>query len=161
MAKHKKYELILEQEYDFDMIGISSHHNDYRLAWNINSQLGLSLELSKEPFIVNASKKGESVLVEFNMYEFQDKENHLNYYLIKNKRNAPSKPLADADKKKSDGQLFLIPEKQSIDFFLFICEKGMVDVDEMTKKLRNVSSILAVFNFDPEELASAEKLVFN
>lgn len=159
MAKHKKYDLILDQEFDFDMIGISSHHNDYRLAWSINSELGLSLELSKEPYIVSASKKGGGSQTEFNMYEFHDSENHLDYYLIKNKRSAASN--SGIDQKKNEGIKFLIPEKQSVDFFLFICERGMVDIDEMIKKLRNVSSILAVFAFEPEEIASSEKLIFN
>lgn len=145
MAKVKKYQLELEEGYDFDIIGISSHHNDYRLAWSVNSELSLSLELSNEPYIVSSMKKGVSARTEFPMYEFHDEENHLDYYLVKNKSNGK----------------FLITERQSIDYFMFICERGMVDMDEFAVKLRNVSSVLAVFQFEPEELDSCEKLIFN
>jgi len=145
MAKQKKYHLSLDQEIDFDMIGISSHHNDYRLAWSINTEMELALELSSEPYIISATKKGLAVKYSFPMYEFHDQENHLDYYLIKN---------------KSEGK-FLIPEKPALDFFLFICEREMIDLEDFAKKLRNVSSILAVFPFEAEEFESAEKLVFN
>ena len=145
MAKVKKYQLELEEGYDFDLIGISSHHNDYRLAWSINSELNLALELSSEPYIISTNKKGVILRSEFPMYEFHDEENHLDYYLIKNKSNGK----------------FLISERQSIDYFMFICERGMVDMDEFAVKLRNVTSVLAVFPFEAEELDSCEKLVFN
>ena len=145
MAKIKKYQLELEEGFDFDIIGVSSHHNDYRLAWSINSEMELALELSTEPYIVSTNKKGVYSRVEFPMYEFHDEENHLDFYLIKNKSNGK----------------FLISERQSIDYFMFICERGMVDMDQFAMKLRNVSSVLAVFQFEPEELDSCEKLVFN
>ncbi len=145
MAKVKKYQLELEDSFDFDIIGISSHHNDYRLAWSLNSELELALELSQEPYIVSSNKKGVMTHSEFPMYEFHDEENLLDYYLIKNKASGK----------------FLITERQSIDFFMFICERGMVDMDEFAIKLRGISSILAVFQFEPEDLDSCEKLVFN
>jgi len=56
---------------------------------------------------------------------------------------------------------YLIPEKPALDFFLFICEREMIDLEDFVKKLRNVSSILAVFPFEAEEFDSAGKLVFN
>ena len=52
MGKQKKHTLTLECEYDFEMIGICSHHSDYRLVWGINSVLNLNLEKADEDFIV-------------------------------------------------------------------------------------------------------------
>jgi hypothetical protein len=144
MAKSKKHNLSFEQDFDFDMIGICSHHNDYRLAWSLNSELHLHLEVSKEPYIADLKKNATEIRVEFPMYEYLDEENHLEYFLIKN---------------KVQGR-FLIHEKQNIDFFLFVCERGMVDLSGLIAKLRNVSSILAVFPFEAEEIDSAKKLVF-
>ena len=144
MAKSKKHNLSFEQNFDFEMIGICSHHNDYRLAWSINSELKFHLEVSQEPYIADVKKNGIESRMEFSMYEYLDKENHLDYFLIKNKTLGK----------------FLIPEKQNIDFFLFICEKEMIDVAELITKLRGVTSILAVFPFEAEEIDSAKKLVF-
>lgn len=143
MAKVKKYQLVLEQEFDFDMLGISSHHNDYRLAWSLNAELGLHLELT-EPYVVGHLKKGVVVNSSHSMYEFHDKENLVTYYLIRNK---------EAGK-------FLIPEKPSVDFFMFIHERGMVDLEPFGKKVRDVSSVLAIFHFEPEDLPSAQNIVF-
>lgn len=142
MVKMKKYQLVFEQEFDFDMIGISSHHNDYRLVWSINSELGLHFERSNEPYIMNVNKKG--LKVGFIMYEFHDDENKVDYWLVKNK----------------EAGHFLIPERPSIDYFIFIMERESINMEDFGNQLRNVSSILAVFPFEPEELDSTENLVF-
>jgi hypothetical protein len=143
MGKQKKYTLTLECEYDYEMIGICSHHSDYRLVWGINSVLNLNLEKADEDFIV-VNKKGQH-LSHHSFYEFKDSENLIEYYLIKN---------------KNEGK-FLIPEKQDIDYFLFLCENYLENTSEIIQKIKSVKSVLAVFNFNPEEIHSTENLVFN
>lgn len=143
MAKTKKHLLVFEQDYDFEMIGICSHHNDYRLAWNINSHLGLSLIKSDENFVV-VNKKGVTVS-EHSMYEFKDKENLTEFYLIKNKNYGK----------------YLIAELPSIDYFLFLCENHTYEISDFAKELKKVNSILGVFEYDPEELDSTKHIVFN
>lgn len=78
------------------------------------------------------------------MYEFADEENRLDYFLVKNKMHGN----------------YLIPEKPSIDFFLFLCDNAAIKIDDLTKQLKSVPSILGVYPFDPEEIDSAEYLVF-
>lgn len=143
MAKTKKHILTFEQEYDFDLIGICSHHNDYRLAWGINEKLGLHLEKSDDDHIV-INKKGQ-VQSNHSKYVFKDAENLTEFYLIKN---------------KSFGK-FLIPEKPTIDYFLFLYENHSLDTFELVGSLKEVSSVLGAFVFDPEELESTEFIVFN
>lgn len=142
MAKQKKYTLTFEQTFDFDMVGICSHHSDYRLAWGINQCLSIQLCRCEEDYIVT-NKKGEAVS-SHSMYEFADEENRLDYFLVKNKT------LGN----------YLIPEKPSIDFFLFLCDNTVIEMNDLTKQLKSVSSILGVYPFDPEEIDSAEYLVF-
>ena len=83
MAKPKKHTLSLDDESEFDLIGLCSHHSDYRLAWSINETLAYFFSKSEEDYIVS-SKKGETVS-EHSMYIYQDEENRLDMYLIKNK----------------------------------------------------------------------------
>ncbi len=142
MKKQRKHNLILDYEYDYGMIGICSHHVDYRLAWSINEKLFLDLEKANDDFVVE-TKKGQ--LSRHSFFEFRDNENMVDYFLIKN---------------KSEGK-FLIPEKQNIDYFMFLLENYQDKLDEFIQKLRSVQSVLAVFNFDPEEINSTENLVFN
>ena len=125
------------------MIGLCSHHSDYRLVWGINEVLGLRLTKCDEEYIV-ANKKNE-LISQHSIYECVDEENRLEYYLIKNKNN----------------NKFLIPEKPSIDYFLFLVNNIAIEVDDFINKLRKVDSILGIYPFDPEELESTQNLVFN
>lgn len=143
MSKPKKHLLAFDQTYDFDMIGICSHHNDYRLAWGINEKLAIQLVKVEEDYVVT-NKKGVK-MSSHSIYEFKDEENLIEYYLIKN---------------KSQGKL-LIPEKPSVDYFLFLFENHEWDLDDLGSELRQVSSILGIFVFDPEQFDSTENLVFN
>lgn len=142
MAKQKKYTLAFEQTFDFDMVGICSHHSDYRLAWGINECLAIQLCRCEEDYIVT-NRKGEAIS-SHSMYEFADEENRLDYFLVKNKIHGN----------------YLIPEKPSIDYFLFLCDNSAIDIQRLTKQLKTVKSILGVYPFEPEEIDSAEYLVF-
>jgi hypothetical protein len=143
MTKLKKHVLTFEQEYDFDMIGLCSHHNDYRLAWGINEKLNIQLTKSEENYVV-ANKKGIKIS-EHSMYEFKDNENFIEYYLLKNKHLGK----------------YLIPEKPAIDYFLFLFENRIWEPEELVSVLREIPSILGGFVFNPEEIDSTENIVFN
>ncbi len=143
LTKTKKHILTVDQEYDFEMIGICSHHNDYRLAWGINERLGINLLRCEEEYVAT-NKKGQRIS-DHSMYEFKDVDNFTEYYLVKN---------------KSLGK-FLIPEKPTIDYFLFLYENYSWETDKLIAELREVQSILGVFSFDPEEIESTEQLIFN
>lgn len=142
MSKKKKYTLTIDHEIDFEMIGVCSHHSDYRLAWSINEKIGLHLSKCDEDYVVT-DKKGE-VVSSHSMYEFVDEENRLTYYLIKN---------------KAQGK-FLIHEKPAIDFFLFLHDNIAIDLDKLIIDLKTVPSVLGVYEFDPLEIGSAENIVF-
>jgi hypothetical protein len=143
MSKQKKHILTFSQEYNFNMIGICSHHNDYRLAWGLNERFSLHLEKSEQDYPVIGKKN--NYLSRHSLYEFKDNENLIEYYLVKN---------------KSQGN-FLIPEQPSIDFFLFLFENYTINPDEFIVDLRTIPSVLTGFVFDPQEFDSTENIVFN
>ena len=143
MTKKKKHILSFEDEIDFEMIGICSHHSDYRLVWGINDKIKLKLVKSDDDFC-NTNRKGETIS-EHSMYTFIDEENRLEYYLVKN---------------KSQGKL-VIPEKGAIDYFLFLCNNTSIELDVLLKDLKGVASVLAAYEFDPAEIPSTENIVFN
>ncbi len=143
MTKPKKHLLAFEQAYDFDMIGLCSHHNDYRVAWSINEKLNIGLTKATEDYVIT-SKKGTPVS-QHSYYEFRDSENLIEFYLIKNKALGK----------------YLIPEKPAIDYFLFLYENHLWEPEDLLTELKEISSILGGFVFDPEEIDSTEHLVFN
>ncbi len=143
MAKQKKHTLTIEQEELFDLIGLCSHHSDYRLAWALNIKTNLNLTKSNLKYELT-NKKGETTSLH-SMYEYIDEENRIEYYMIKN---------------KIKGQ-YLIPEKPSIDYFLFICNNNIIDISCFINDLKKIESILGAYKFYPEEIASTENIVFN
>lgn len=142
MSKAKKHILSLEQDYEYEMIGICSHHNDYRLVWGMNSMLSIQLSKAQDDFIV-VNKKGVYIS-QHSYYEFKDEENMLEYFLIKNKHHGK----------------FLIHEKPTIDYFLFVYGIDYEEIQDISQKLKKLSSVLAVFCLDPTEIESTENLVF-
>lgn len=140
-VRKKKYTLSFEPEIDFQMIGISSHHSDYRLVFGINSAMGIQLERCQEAYLVS-SKKGN---IDHPMYEYHSPEDRIDFYLIHNKH----------------GGSVLIPEKSAIDYFLFLVNNFVFTEEELVTALRKVDSVLAVYVFNPIEIESAQNIVFN
>ncbi len=142
MAKQHKYNLTLEADYDYDMIGICSHHSDYRLVWGLNELLKLKLTKADSLFAVHHKKNGYS---QHNYFIQKNEEEMLDLYLIKN---------------KAEGK-FLIPEKQQIDYFLFLVNNQTIDTEDWLLKIKSHSSVLTAFNFDPQAFSSTENLIFD
>ncbi|MGO1586222.1 MAG: IPExxxVDY family protein [Mesonia sp.] len=67
-----KYTLSLEDDYNFDLIGLCSHQADYRVCWSINETMGLRLQKSIEPYMVSG-KKGD-VVSSHSLFEWEDEE---------------------------------------------------------------------------------------
>lgn len=142
MSKQKRHLLSLETSVDFELIGICSHHSDYRLVWGLNQELRLQLAKCDDLFAIT-NKKGQ-VVSEHSYYFWFDEENLVEFYLIRN---------------KSDGK-FLIPERNQIDYFLFVRENTILDVDDMLEQIKKINSVMAAYLFDPETLPSTEQIVF-
>jgi hypothetical protein len=89
------------------------------------------------------NKKGE-VVSNYSMYEYKDEIDRLTYYLIKNKNHGN----------------YLIPEKPTIDYFLFLHDNYAVNAKQLMSELKAVPSVLGVYDFDPYDIESAENIVF-
>ncbi|MNK12860.1 hypothetical protein D3C87_309380 [compost metagenome] len=142
MSKQKRHVLSLETSVDFELIGICSHHSDYRLAWGINKILELQLTKSEEPFVIQ-SKKG-TIVSQHSFHVFIDEVDHMEWYLIKN---------------KSEGK-FLIPEKNQIDYFLILRENILHDLDDLVEQIRESNSVMAAYVFEAGAIPSAELIIF-
>lgn len=136
-----KYKLQLEDDFDFDLIGICSSHSDYRLSWGINNELNIRLSKADD-FSIQSKKDGEHL---YSFYEYYDEEEHAEYYLVKNISNNFKK---------------LIPEKEQVDYFLIIKNNFTLDMNKTLNTLKNIDSILTAFIFDADDLKSKANLIF-
>ena len=138
MARVKKIKLILEDEVEFPIIGISSALSDYRLAWELNTQFDLSFQKGGECF--NLPNKNKDLMA----YEYyiHDDDDFSKFFLVKNKQKAST----------------LFPQNDKLDFFLILRENYAHSTEDLILKLRNVNGIIAVFSFSSKDFEFSEYL---
>jgi hypothetical protein len=141
MSKIKKHSITIETDYDYDMVGICSHHNDYRIVWGLNELLDIQLIKSEENFKISNVK---GILSEHPFYEYIDEENYMSIFLLKNKYLGK----------------YLIPEKKQIDYFIFLLNNSCYSIEKFMEQIKQLPTIMAAFSFDPTELSSTENIVF-
>jgi hypothetical protein len=136
-----KYTLQLDNEFDYELIGICSHHQDYRVSWELNQYAGFSFEKSDSEF-GNYTKKS-ALISTHSMYVSMDEEHGGHYLFIKN---------------KAQGK-FLLPELSQIDFFIFVKDHVISEMEELLSQVRKSPAVLTAFLYDPAELKSCEQLI--
>jgi hypothetical protein len=97
----KRNKLIIDYEFDFELIGVISIAKGYKLAWEINQLLGI--HLVKQPDMVVGFKNNEEK--SFSYYAHETRLNRLKLF-----RNKPNDNEA--------GKYFLIPEFPHFDFII-------------------------------------------
>lgn len=138
----KKSKLVIDYEYDFELIGIRSSAKGYKLAWQINTALGI--QLIRQPDLAVGFKNDEEK--NFSFYEYETLLNRLK--LFKNK------PV-DSD----SGKYFLVPEFPHFDFIILIQMEEQVR-EKVIEQLKHVSSIELVANIPLDGLKSKSNFVF-
>lgn len=138
----QRHKLEVEYEYDFILVGISSHEKPHRVAWGLNQSLSLDL-VRTEPYVLSL-KKAEPVS-EFACFTWEHPDFEATYTLFSNKGTHG----------------LLIPEQHQADYFL-IAQGPFTpqDEQEMISGLRTVPFILMAFRIDPQVLKSKQNLIF-
>lgn len=134
--------LSIQDDYDFSLVGISSHSKDYRLCWSINNNLGTSFT-KQEDLKVELIKTHE--LSHFSFYEYEDEENFNKQYIISNTGTSGN----------------LLPEYRNLDYFWMV--KGNFTKQNMRDLLEGLSKIevvIACLELDVSSLKSKQNLLF-
>lgn len=134
-----KLKLDIEYDYDFELIGISSHEKDYRICWALNKALNIELQQQEDLQIKIKSVSN------YSWYLFENEEHYQEYCLVANRGN----------------QAVLIPEQKQVDYFLMI--RGVIREKEKEVILQNIKQIgmvLTAFMIDPNSLKSKQNLIF-
>ena len=134
----KKYLLDIDLDYDFLCYGISCHHKDYRLSWNINNVLNIKLAKQDAILIEDGLFKEDMV---FSKYAYFDGKSGCAFTLINNRNKWG----------------YLIPELQVIDFILMI-RSDRINESVLIDKLRNLNIVLSITKVDPNSLKNKERL---
>jgi hypothetical protein len=138
----KKHLLEIEYDFDFVLIGISSHEKDYRICWALNNKL--DIELTKTDALEIKDKKQEEAS-SFSLFVCERPDEFMEYMIIAN---------------RSEKGL-LIPEQKQMDYFFVI--KGEIEdeaVQEMIHKIKEINFVLTAMRIDPSVLKSKQNLIF-
>ncbi len=160
-----KYTLKIEYDYDFVLIGISSHEKDYRICWALNQALGLDLTKG-ESLEIKAKKQNTPSF--FSLFKYENTVEFMEYFVISNLSEnklytSKDNTLFGKGVKESDSTEngILIPEhKQMTCFFVIRGEMEEEKMEELVQKIKEIDIILAVVSIDVRALKSKTNLIF-
>lgn len=136
--------ILLEEEFDFDfkLLGISSHVQDYRICWAVNKMLDLDLVKLDEEIIIRVARGADPIT--FSTYYFMDEDTEVEFELISNRHE----------------QGYLIPEMKTADYFLKISDYFSKDLNEIIRDLRKSNIVNMAFEVDINTLRSKQNLIY-
>lgn len=140
MAPKKK--LLIQNDYNFFLVGISCGEKPYRLCWALNRQLKISFSKSKD---IEVREKNPEEQSAFPVFAFRNEEMFTDYRVIVNK--AKNK--------------ILVPEFRQADYMLMV-QGGMPasDKNSVLKKVKEISFVQTAFEIDPKKIKSKEQFIF-
>lgn len=139
----KKNKLIIDYEFDFELIGIISSVKGYKLAWEINQLLGT--HLVKQPDLVVGFKNNEEK--NFSHYAHETLLNRLKLF-----RNKPN----DVE----NGKYFLIPEFPHFDFIILAQMEEHHTTNSVITLIKTIPTVQLATFIPMEGLKSKSNFVF-
>lgn len=159
MLSHKL--LLDDVEEDFHLIAIHSSIEEFKMAFNLNKCLRISLKRSHFDVDFNHG----TVQAQYPLYEFKEPANYRCIYLIKNKYKGPVKKITSSgslfiEEEVSPQQTYLIPEYKEVDYFLKI-EEDMetVQMQEFLNSISLVPNVITAYLVDVNQLKSKNNLI--
>ena len=141
----KKNKLVGSFEVDFDLYGIVSNAKEYKLAWNLNHALEISL--TKQDDVNIEFSDHSSILISCYLYQ----TDNMKIELLSNKLVA--KRTAKAN--------FLLPELNQFDYLLKCRDMtGELDSENVIGFIRDLALIEYVAKLNFDDLKSKENLLY-
>lgn len=151
----------LELDDCYNLIGIHTSEEDYKLAYLLNRNLNTSFKRFKHD--LDFKDKSAS----FTVFDFSDDINQLDSYLITNKFTENFSPATNSNLELFSNDVlfstmsYLIPEKKNVDYFLKIeGEITTFELGKLIKQINNIPQIVASYNINPFTLKSKDYLIF-
>lgn len=138
----KKSKLVIDYEFDFGLLGVTTAARGYKLAWELNQRL--AVHLVKQPDLVVGFKNGEEK--GFSFYAYETPLNRLKLF-----KNRPS----EGDSAK----YFLIPEFPHFDFIILAAMEEHY-AENLVDTLRSIPAVELVASIPMEGLKSKSNFVF-
>ncbi len=139
----KKSKLIIDYEFNFDLLGLTSTAKGYKLAWDLNQALHIALV--KQPDLLVGFKNNEEKA--FSFYAYETQLNRLK--LFKNKAFD-----------NEGGKYFLIPEFPHFDFIILAAMEDQYAHQQLLNLIKSIPSVQFVATIPLEGLKSKSNFIF-
>ena len=139
----KKSKLIIDYEYNFDLLGLTATVKGYKLAWDLKQ--ALHIYLIKQPDLVVGFKNNEEK--SFSFYAYQTQLNRLKLFKNKAFDNDP-------------GKYFLIPEFPHFDFIILAAMEDQYAHQQLLNLIKSIPSVQFVATIPLEGLKSKSNFIF-
>ncbi len=139
----KKSKLIIDYEFDFELLGLISSAKGYKLAWEINQ--ALNIQLVKQADLVVGFRNNEER--SFSFYSYQTQLNRLKMF-----KNKPSDPDA--------GKYFLIPEFPHYDFIILADMEEQYTHQQLIHSIKSIASVQLAAMIPLDGLKSKSNFIF-
>lgn len=139
----KKSKLVIEYDYDFELLGIVSQAKGYKLAWELNQLL--HVQLVKQPDLVVGFKNGEEK--GFSFYSHASQLNRLKLFKNKASENEP-------------GKYYLIPEFPHFDFIILAAMEEQYMHQKLVDLIKAIPAVQLVSAIPLEGLKSKSNFIF-
>lgn len=158
MGVHK---LVLDdfiEDVSFSLIGIHCNLEDYKLAYLLNSTLGIQLKrLDSDLEFSNGSS--------YSIFEWENEKEQKTWNFISNIYRQEIKAETTLSSLFNDETTIrtvpLIPEYKKVNFFLKMCEEMEPSKEvKVLKKIQTISQIVTAYIIDSEQLISKGNLIF-
>lgn len=147
-------------EIDYLLIAIHTSVEDYKLAYKLNQQLGLSLSKNEEEIPVNF--QNESAF--FTRFTFEDEEKMNVWNLIQNKQeiqtNVQTQGTNLFENRKVSTRILLLKELKRVDFLLKIEQEQQNNLTKIIKKISKIEAVSSVYQVETATIKSKNNLIF-
>jgi hypothetical protein len=139
----KKSKLIIDYDFDFDLIGIITSVKGYRLAWELNQ--ALHIQLVKQADLIVGFKNNEEK--GFSFYAYETALNRLKLFKNKPSENDP-------------GKYYLIPEFPHYDFIILAAMEEQYTHQQLIDLIKTIPSVQLAASIPLEGLKSKSNFIF-
>jgi hypothetical protein len=145
-----------EFEHDYNLLGITSTLEGYRLAYLLNKNLEIYLE--RQSNNIDFTNKNCS----FSLYNYECNRTFSSWSLIANKHIFVSKNIEETNLFNEESKIsYLINEKKEVDYFLkIIGDFNSSLLKQMLENIKNIKGLIAAYTINPHTLKSKDYLIF-
>jgi len=150
------------EEHDYQLIGVCTTLQDYKLAYLLNKDLGLKLNRIKPD--LDYVVEGKEAF--FSSFKYEDPKNLIDWYLINNKFK-PEIPKGNAlglfhtEQSFVSSFVYLQPEIKEADFIIKI-QGGFLEskLKNIIQEINKINGVVTAYSVDIHKLNHKEYLIF-